>query len=185
MIKHDKYLQKVVKAIEKKTGYKIELNVVGSYRRECKNSGDIDVLITDKSDSKEERTKCFGIFIKTLRKIGYLQADLAVGTKKYMGVVKLKGDSKARRLDILITSREEYPFALLYFTGSMEMNVEMRKRAIELGYNLNEYSFKRLVNGAKELPDHKIFKTEEDIFNFLGYKYIEPKKRDGKSLEML
>ena len=31
-----------------------------------------------------------------------------------------------RRIDIMYTSPEEYPFAVLYFTGSAEFNVKMR-----------------------------------------------------------
>ena len=33
----------------------------------------------------------------------------------------------------------EYPFALNYFTGSKEHNIEMRNRALKRGWTLNEY----------------------------------------------
>ena len=57
-------------------------------------------------------------------------------------------------LDIIETTKEDYPFALLYFTGSGPFNVKMRKQALSLGYSLNEYglvkgcyySFKRIVS---------------------------------------
>jgi DNA polymerase/3'-5' exonuclease PolX len=88
-----------------------------------------------------------------------------------MGIVKLKRKRYARRMDILITSEEEYPFAVLYFTGSQELNIIMRKDAIERGYRLNEYS---LLN-EKEQPIN--LNTEEEIFNKLGYTYIPPENR--------
>ena len=41
--------------------------------------------------------------------------------------------------DLRVVSREEYPFALNYFTGSKEHNIEMRNRALKRGWTLNEY----------------------------------------------
>ena len=81
--------------------------------------------------------------IDKLKQENYIKSSLALGEKKYMGIVKLKRKRHARRMDILITSQEEYPFAILYFTGSQELNILMRKDAIERGLRLNEYS---LVN---------------------------------------
>ena len=37
---------------------------------------------------------------------------------------------------MIYTKKENYPFALLYFTGSGQFNVEMRNHAISLGYYL-------------------------------------------------
>ena len=36
---------------------------------------------------------------------------------------------------------EEFPFAILYFTGSKTFNTIMRARALELGYSMNEHGF--------------------------------------------
>lgn len=47
----------------------------------------------------------------------------------------------------------------------------MRKDAIEMGYRLNEYS----LLDKKEKPI--ILKSEEEIFNKLGYKFIPPENR--------
>lgn len=46
---------------------------------------------------------------------------------------------KHRRLDLRLMYADQYPFGLLYFTGSDETNKEMRRRAIELDMQLNEY----------------------------------------------
>ena len=41
--------------------------------------------------------------------------------------------------DLRVVSAEEYPFALNYFTGNKEHNIEMRNRALKRGWTLNEY----------------------------------------------
>jgi DNA polymerase (family 10) len=38
-----------------------------------------------------------------------------------------------------VVTRAEYPFALAYFTGNKEHNIEMRSRALQRGWTLNEY----------------------------------------------
>ena len=65
-------------------------------------------------------------------------------------------------------------FAILYFTGSSEFNVRMREDALANGYTMNEYSMKHTVN--KEIIDHN-FTTEKEIFDFMGYDYLEPEMR--------
>ena len=59
-----------------------------------------------------------------------------------------------------------------YILLKWSFNIEMRNHALSLGYSLNEYGLKK--NG--EFINDK-FETEEDIFKFLGIKYIEPKDR--------
>ena len=78
-----------------------------------------------------------------------------------------------RRIDFMLTQEHEYPFALLYFTGSGPFNVAMRNFALSKGYSLSEYGLKD-ANG-KFVGD--AFRTEEDIFEFLGLKYIPPEQR--------
>jgi DNA polymerase/3'-5' exonuclease PolX len=168
MEQHESYLINILTPLDKD----IQITVVGSYRRKVKESGDIDVLVTlRRKTTSKERSELMCQVIETLKDDNYIKSSLALGDKKYMGVVKLKRKRHARRLDILITSQEEYPFAVLYFTGSQELNIIMRKDAIEMGLRLNEYS----LLDKKERPI--ILKSEEEIFNKLGYKYIEPENR--------
>ena len=168
MEEHEKFLLNTLSILDKD----IEITVVGSYRRKVKESGDIDVLITlRRQTSSEERCELMCNIIEKLNKENYIKSSLALGDKKYMGIVKLKRKRHARRMDILITSQEEYPFSILYFTGSQELNIIMRKDAIERGYRLNEYSL--LDKNNKPI----ILKSEEEIFNKLGYKYIPPEMR--------
>ena len=160
---HNKYLQSVLKKIDPHA----ELTIAGSYRRRCSDSGDIDVLLKGTS-------KLYKTFIDYLEKDGYLYDTLAKGTKKYNGLSKLPGTLTFRRIDIMITKPEEYPFAILYFTGSKDFNTLMRQHALSLGYSMNEYSLKH--ESDKNVVDH-VFSSEKDIFEYLEYPYVEPWKR--------
>jgi DNA polymerase/3'-5' exonuclease PolX len=148
---------------------RIEFEIVGSFRRRAKNSGDIDVMITYKS---LYHPKLFKELIKSLFDEGYLIENLAFGDKKFMGIC-LMGDNY-RRIDIVYCTPEEYPFCLLYFTGCGEFNRKMRELALKKGYSLNEYGLTQLSN--KKIISNK-FNSETSIFEFLNLPYILPENR--------
>jgi DNA ligase 1 len=161
--KHDIYLKSVLKFLNPQA----ELTIAGSYRRKAKDSGDIDVLL-------KGTPELYKTFIDFLEDGGYLYETLAKGSKKYNGMCKLSGCLTFRRIDIMITKPEEYPFAILYFTGSKDFNTLMRQHALDKGYTMNEYSLKHISD--KSVVDH-VFETEKDIFEYLDYPYVEPWKR--------
>jgi DNA polymerase beta len=172
MDKHDIYVKDIIKQVDSK--YIVELT--GSYRRGDKDSGDIDILITHPDDSIDHESN-FKMIIEKLVALGYIKDIFAKGPKKCLAVCKLKRHRHFRRIDFMMTHKHEFPFALLYFTGSGPFNVAMRNLAIEKGYSLSEYGFKYL-KGPKEGEFVKSnFEKEEDIFYFLEVKYIEPKNR--------
>jgi DNA polymerase/3'-5' exonuclease PolX len=72
----------------------------------------------------------------------------------------------------MLTPIEEYPFALLYFTGSKQFNVKMRSFALSKGYSLNEQG---ITKNKKKVSQQ--FESEKDIFAFLEYPYVVPHKR--------
>ena len=96
-----------------------------------------------------------------------------------------KGETKCSVLleggiqsDLRVVSDAEFPYALMYFTGSKEHNIVMRQRAIERGLRLNEYG---LFRSKTETRDPKLLvkcKTEEEIFERLGLHYIPPEMRE-------
>ena len=162
--KHEKYLKGVLRHID----VNAELTIAGSYRRKKKDSGDIDLLV--KASSK----KVYEEYIDQLKAEEYLVEDLARGSKKYMGMGKGFDTKLCRRIDIMYTKPEEYPFAILYFTGSGDFNQRMRNELVERGYTMNEYSVKYIE--TKKKVNHN-FMTEKDIFEYFGYDYIEPQDR--------
>jgi len=145
-----------------------QLTIAGSYRRKRPDSGDIDLLLTATTKKTYDR------FIDSLKESNYLIEDLARGSKKYMGLGKGINSEFCRRIDIMYTKPEEYPFAILYFTGSGGFNIRMREDALKQGYTMNEYSMKHTDTKTKI---DKIFKDEKEIFDFLGYEYLDPEKR--------
>jgi len=144
--------------------------IVGSYRRGAETSGDIDVLI---KSSETNLKDSFKNIVSSLKEQKYIVDILGLGLKKCMAYVKLNNDSKARRLDLLMTPEKEYAYAILYFTGSDTFNVAFRKYALTKGYTLNEHGMKP-TGDAKEVP---LLASEKDIFKFLNLKYKEPIER--------
>lgn len=164
MTQHSRLIKKAIKSLK----LNIEMDIVGSYRRGEKSSGDIDVLL--KSSNPED---CLNV-VNKLKELKYVTDTLALGDKKFMGVCKID-DNKYRRLDILYTPEEQYGYAILYFTGSMKFNIAVRKKALERGYSLNEHGF----TPNEGVP---LLKTEEEILNFLGIKMIDTKKRKDEKV---
>ncbi len=158
--------------LDKVTTGNTEYKIVGSYNRGQETSGDIDVIITDNN------MDVFIKFIKELEENGVLVAILSRGKKKSLTIGKI-GEQPARRLDFMWCSPKEYPFATLYFTGSMEFNVNMRQRAVDLGYTMNEHALYYYNNKVKGKKVDGKFEKEEDIFKFLGMVYKPPTERQG------
>lgn len=183
--------ERVALGIIKSVSPEFEAMVVGSYRRQLADSGDIDVILKlPKTTSARASGELFKGVVDKMRDDGYIVDILAKGSKKCMAVVRLGGTggpgdatSKARRLDLLLTPEEEYGYALLYFTGSGPFNVVMRQHALEMGYTLNEHRMKVLDDFTPKPTDVPALLTERDIFAFLNVPFIEPKDRTPEEFE--
>jgi len=172
------YETKFNQVIQSLNDNKISFEIVGSYRRGVANSGDIDVIITHSDDDN----KVFKMFIDALHKEELISETLSNGKTKSMTIMRLP-DKKPRRVDLLYSSPKEYPFAILYFTGSKAFNTVMRGHALKNGLTLNEHGFHKMVNKKKGDKVEDEFKTEKDIFYYLGLEYKEPTQRkDGRSV---
>jgi DNA polymerase/3'-5' exonuclease PolX len=151
--------------------------VVGSYCCGAESSGDIDVLLMlPDSMSKKDQGELFKETIQMFKDTDYIVDSLAEGGKKFLGYVRLNDESKVRRLDLLLTPKEEFAYAILYFTGSQNFNVAFRSYAQDQGYTINEHIMKPVKEGALKVPQ---IGDEKDIFDFLGLQYVEPEKRGG------
>ena len=164
----------------------LRMSINGSYRRGAKTSGDIDILITSTSPDEDPSVLRKNL-IKKLKQQRIIIETLANGKKKFMGIGKLnkKGFTIPRHIDIIDTKMEEFPFALLYFTGSGGFNTGMRKIALEKGFSLNEYTIshkttKKPVQSSEIMTKigKKKFIDEEDIFAFLDMEYVGPADRN-------
>ena len=170
-----------------KKGVEDKFEIVGSYRRGAKASGDIDVIITS------DTGKTFDAFIDDLVKQKIILEILSRGKSKCLVITRLNDSAKARRVDFLYTTPKEYPFSVLYFTGSKTFNTVMRARALTMGYSLNEHGLSHMskktesMTGADrkgKLVDH-VFPDEQSIFKFLRMEYKTPEERvDGRGISI-
>ena len=151
--------------------------IVGSYRRGAQSSGDIDVIITGNSGA------IYKAFIDELIKEKIILNVLSRGLAKTLVIAKLPGKSVARRVDFLYSSPDEFPFAILYFTGSKAFNTVMRNRALSMGYTLNEHGLSTMTNKVKGAKIEQQFADEKAIFDFLKMAYKAPAERvDGRAI---
>ena len=165
--------EKVVTIILKKYP-NIIFKICGSYRRGNLDSGDIDILISNKESDKS----CILAFVKILIELEILVDHLTInGENKYMGLGKIPNVQYKvfRRIDIKYVNISSFATSLLYFTGSRNLNTEMRSKAISKGYKLNEYG---LYWNKKDNKKQLYTPTEESVFKHLDIEYLEPEKRN-------
>jgi DNA polymerase/3'-5' exonuclease PolX len=150
--------------------------VCGSYRRMKATSNDIDFIIVHSDlKTKKDIEKCkknyLEIFIEKLKKKSIIVDSLTSESvpTKYMGICNL--NNVLRRIDIRFMPYESYYSAILYFTGSKDLNTKMRHIALTMDYTLNEYG----LYDEKEnlIPTF----SEKEIFEHLGMEYLSPEKR--------
>jgi DNA polymerase (family 10) len=133
------------------------ISLCGSLRRGRDTIKDIDILVA--SDKPAELMTLF----TTLPEVAQVVAH---GPTK--SSVVLEAGIAA---DLRIVSKEQFPFALHYFTGSKEHNVAIRALAQQKGYKLNEYE---LASPSESIPCAE----EADIFRALGLDFIPPELRE-------
>ncbi len=140
-----------------KLGVVKQVAPAGSLRRMKETVGDIDILAT--SDKP-------GDVIEFFVNMNGVEEIIAKGPTK--ASVRLGGV----QVDIRVLGDKVFGAALQYFTGSKEHNVALRKIAIARGLKLSEYG---LLRGNKLVAGD----TEDDIYNKLGLRYIEPELREN------
>ena len=173
---------KVVKNIAKKINSELVVVICGSYRRECSNSGDIDILLTHPDiKTKEEinrlRFNYLSEVVRVLDHIGIICDHLSEGEFKYMGMCRIDAvkfkSPYARRLDIKFVYYNSFIPELLHFTGSGDINKQMRLKAIKMNMFLSETGLYTDSSKTNEIVCY----TEKEIFEHLKIKYLEPKDR--------
>jgi DNA polymerase (family 10) len=135
------------------------VEIAGSIRRKKETIGDIDVLAVT-SDPQ----KVMDYFVNMDLVGGIISRGPSRST------IRLKDGLE---VDLRVFRKKEYGSALVYFTGSWELNVELRKMAIGRGLKLNEYG---IFRGEEQLAGE----TEEEVFRALGLSYIEPELRENQ-----
>ena len=147
----------------------IRAEIAGSLRRKKEVIGDIDILVSAKDTHRAALMDAF---------VSHPEVQSVVGKGETKSSVVLKAGINC---DLRIVDDAEFPFALNYFTGSKEHNIEMRSRAKAYGWSLNEYGFSEIGAEEKRGKAKKIVKCrdEADIYKALDLAYIEPELREN------
>jgi DNA polymerase/3'-5' exonuclease PolX len=111
-------------------------------------------------------------FIEDLIKERIVKETVSNGPLKFEGIGHIDAEFPAIRLNILkVEDYKTYPFLLLYWTGSTQFNIDLRKRAKRMGLHLgNQYL-------ADSHGRHFTVRNEEEIFKLLGMEYLPPHER--------
>src|SRR3989338_4345429 len=134
------------------------VSIAGSTRRMKETIGDLDVLVTSSKPAEV--------------------ADYFCKMKSVQNVIE-KGSTRSSvrlvnglQVDLRVLPESEYGSALMYFTGSKEHNVALRKIAISNKMKLSEYG---LFKANKKIAG----KTEEEVYAALKMDYIPPEIREN------
>ena len=148
----------------------LQVDVAGSYRRRKEIVHDLDLVVATKKP--EAITKFFVAH-------PLVESIIAQGPTK--SSVRLRSGVQC---DLRVVSTAEYPFALAYFTGNKEHNIELRSRALERGWTLNEYRLAPIPvdpKAKKKRPVKKIPKVrdEADLYRAVDLDFIPPELREN------
>jgi DNA polymerase (family 10) len=138
--------------------------ICGSFRRGKETVHDLDFLV-----STRQPEKVIDYFV---------QLPVVVD-------VIAKGPTKASihathgvQCDLRAVSSKEFPFALMYFTGSKEHNVAIRQRALNRGWSLNEYAFTPVPDRGDVAVIPPIH-DEAELYRALDLDFIDPELREN------
>ena len=146
------------------------VDVAGSYRRRKEIVHDVDLVVATKTP--EAITKFF---------VAHPLVDSIIAQGPTKSSVRLRSGIQC---DLRVVSVTEYPFALAYFTGNKEHNIELRSRALQRGWTLNEYRLAPLPpdpKAKKKRPVKKIptVGDEADLYRAVDLDFIAPELREN------
>jgi DNA polymerase (family 10) len=145
----------------RRTGPASSIEIAGSLRRRKEIIRDIDFVAWSREP------EVLGAAFRALPWVAEVIAD---------GPTKISVRfADALAADLRVVAEEDFPAALLYFTGSQEHNTQLRGRAKRMGLKLNEYGLYR-----GETPEGRIpCASEAEIYAALDLAFVEPELREG------
>jgi DNA polymerase (family 10) len=137
----------------------VKIEVAGSFRRKRDSVGDIDLLAISSDPAQVMK-----------RLVEYPQVAQTVGVGATKTTVMLHD---GLQVDLRVLPEESYGAALIYFTGSKDHCVHIRRLAQRLELSLNEYG---LFRGMESIAG----RTEEEVYRALGLDWIAPELREDR-----
>jgi DNA polymerase (family 10) len=147
--------------------------IAGSYRRRKEIVRDLDFIVATSAPAEIS-----AMFVQH----PLVESVIAQGPTK--SSLRLRSGIQC---DLRVVSTAEYPFALNYFTGSKEHNIEVRSRALKRGWTLNEYRLGETppevgsARRADRTPPRGVptIREEADLYRALDLDYIPPELREN------
>jgi DNA polymerase (family 10) len=136
--------------------------IAGSARRFQDTIGDIDLLVTSKTEDRPE-------IINHFKLLPFMQQIEAEGETKVTARL-----NNGIQIDLRLVQKDEFGAAMQYFTGNQSHNVKLRTIAKNQGYKINEYGIFEIDTNKKVGGEF-----EKEIYEVLGLNYIEPQLRQG------
>ena len=133
----------------------------GSLRRFRDTVADLDILVATPDPRSVARR---------LVELGWIRQVIGSGDTK-TSVVTHSG----LQVDVRMVPKRQWGAAILYFTGSKEHNIRLRRLAIERGWVLSEYALYEAGTGSVVAEE-----TEEAIYGALGLRWIPPTLREDQ-----
>ncbi|KAI3991703.1 hypothetical protein MKX01_038101 [Papaver californicum] len=163
----------------------------GSFRRGKATCGDMDIVIThpDGTSHKGFLTK----YVKHLKDMNFLREDLIFSTHSeegtdsgvdtYFGLCTYPGRETRHRIDLKVYPRDIYAFGLIAWTGNDVLNRRLRIIAESKGYRLDDTGLFLATHGSDGKKGARAskslrFHTEKEVFDFLGFPWLEPHERN-------
>jgi len=148
----------------------LQVDVAGSYRRRKEIVHDVDLVVATRKP--EAITRFFA---------GHPLVASIIAQGPTKSSVRLRSGIQC---DLRVVSVAEYPFALAYFTGNKEHNIELRSRALQRGWTLNEYRLAPLPADPKARKRRAIKKIpkvrdEAELYRALDLDFIPPELREN------
>jgi DNA polymerase (family 10) len=144
------------------------LEVAGSYRRRQETIGDIDLLAI------AETPEAAPAIMERFRHYGQVEKILMAGDTRSTIVL-----GSGLQVDLRTVPPECYGAALVYFTGSKEHNVKLRRRAVERGLRISEYGAFQVEDDGKE-GACIAGREEADVYAAVGLAWIPPEMREDR-----
>ncbi len=104
--------------------------------------------------------------------------------------IVVNGDTKTSfltstglQVDVRVVTADQFGAATLYFTGSKAHNIELRQRAIDRGFTLNEYGLfgPPQDDTSSDAANRPLIASvrEHDIYSALALEFVPPPMREG------
>ncbi|RKY42243.1 MAG: DNA polymerase/3'-5' exonuclease PolX [Candidatus Makaraimicrobium thalassicum] len=157
------YADEIVAYLSRSGNFK-KIEKAGSLRRGMETVGDIDILAV-----AGDGRKAMDYFVS----YPGLESVIAKGLTK--SSISLKGGPQ---VDLRVIEASCFGAALVYFTGSKQHNVKIRRIAKNMGYKVSEYGVFSVTAGGRE----KMIagRREDEVYHKLGMRWIPPELREGR-----